>query len=97
MITRPRESRLGRFRVAWAGAVAQPTVTTGSVRERTFNVERSATARTFLELADTLVDDCDVVELLTLLARRCVEMLGVDAAGLMLVGPRELARRGLLE
>jgi GAF domain-containing protein len=44
-------------------------------------------ARTLVELADTLVDDFDVVELLTLLADRCVEMLGVAAAGLMLVAP----------
>jgi GAF domain-containing protein len=44
-------------------------------------------ARTFVELADTLVADFDVVELLTLLADRCVDVLDVDAAGLMLVAP----------
>jgi GAF domain-containing protein len=44
-------------------------------------------ARTMVELADTLVDDFDVVELLTTLADRCVEVLDVDAAGIMLAGP----------
>ena len=44
-------------------------------------------ARTLVELADTLVDDFDVVELLSLLVERCVDVLGVSAAGLMLVAP----------
>jgi GAF domain-containing protein len=44
-------------------------------------------ARALVELADTLVADFDVVELLTLLADRCVEVLDVAAAGLMLAGP----------
>ncbi|MDQ1445413.1 MAG: hypothetical protein QOI20_1877, partial [Acidimicrobiaceae bacterium] len=44
-------------------------------------------ARTFVELADTLVADFDVVELLTLLTDRCVELLELDAAGIMLVSP----------
>jgi GAF domain-containing protein len=44
-------------------------------------------ARTLVELADTLVDDFDVVELLTLLTDRCVEVLDVAAAGLMLAAP----------
>jgi GAF domain-containing protein len=47
-------------------------------------VRESLLVRTFAELADTLVDDFDVVDLLTLLADRCVELLDVVAAGLML-------------
>ena len=44
-------------------------------------------ARTLVELADTLVADFDVVELLALLTDRCVEVLDVAAAGLMLAAP----------
>jgi GAF domain-containing protein len=49
-------------------------------------------ARTLVELADNLVEDFDVVELLTLLTDRCVEVLDVSAAGIMLADPdRHLA------
>ncbi|WP_336217024.1 GAF and ANTAR domain-containing protein [Nonomuraea sp. LPB2021202275-12-8] len=41
-------------------------------------------ARVFVELADTLVADFDVIEFLHLLTERCVQVLGVDAAGLLL-------------
>jgi GAF domain-containing protein len=44
-------------------------------------------AQTFVELADTLVDDFDVIELLTRLTDRCVGVLGASAAGLVLAGP----------
>lgn len=47
----------------------------------------SLLVRTLVELADTLVDDFDVVELLTRLTDRCVELLGVTAAGVMLISP----------
>lgn len=45
-------------------------------------------AEVFVELADTLVDDFDVTDLLTTLTERCVELLGADAAGLMLADQR---------
>ncbi|HEX4863325.1 MAG TPA: GAF and ANTAR domain-containing protein [Acidimicrobiales bacterium] len=43
--------------------------------------------RSLVEMADTLVEDYDVVDLLTGLADRCVNLLGVDAAGVMLASP----------
>jgi len=40
--------------------------------------------RSLVEMADTLVDDYDVIDLLTGLTDRCVSLLGVSAAGVML-------------
>ena len=40
--------------------------------------------RTLVKLADTLVEGFDIVDLFTFLADRCVEILDVAAAGLML-------------
>lgn len=39
----------------------------------------------FVQLADTLVSDFDVAELMSQLADACIELLEVDAAGLMLI------------
>jgi transcriptional regulator with GAF, ATPase, and Fis domain len=44
--------------------------------------------RSLVEMADTLVEDFDVIDLLTGLAERCVQLLGVSAAGVMLASPR---------
>jgi hypothetical protein len=45
-------------------------------------------ARVFVELADTLVAQFDVIDFLHTLTERCVELLAVDAAGLMLADQR---------
>jgi GAF domain-containing protein len=42
---------------------------------------------TLVELADNLVDNYDVIDVLTVLSDRCVEAIDVDAAGVMLASP----------
>jgi GAF domain-containing protein len=51
------------------------------------NSREANVVRSFVEMADTLVEDYDVVDLLTGLADRCVTLLGVSAAGVMLASP----------
>jgi GAF domain-containing protein len=58
-----------------------------AIRDVTY--ERSAKlAEVFVALADTLVDDFDVVELLDRLVGTCVDLLGATAAGLLLIDQR---------
>jgi GAF domain-containing protein len=45
-------------------------------------------ARAFVSLADTLVDDYDVIDLLTRLVDHCVDLLSADAAAIMLADPQ---------
>jgi transcriptional regulator with GAF, ATPase, and Fis domain len=45
-------------------------------------------AEVFVELADTLVEEFDVVDFLQMLTERCVELVDTDAAGLMLTDQR---------
>ncbi len=46
---------------------------------------QALTATTFVEIVDTLVDDFDVIEVLTVLTSRSVELLEAAAAGILLV------------
>lgn len=52
---------------------------------------QTLTATTFVEIVDTLVGDFDVIDVLTLLTSRCVELLEAAAAGILLAdGDRQL-------
>jgi transcriptional regulator with GAF, ATPase, and Fis domain len=51
-------------------------------------VEASQLADTFVALADTLVDEYDVVDLMHRLSDECVSLLGAEAAGLLLADQR---------
>jgi GAF domain-containing protein len=48
---------------------------------------QALTATTFVEIVDTLVDDFDVIDVLTLLTSRSVELLEASAAGILLADP----------
>lgn len=52
----------------------------------------SSLARAFVELADTLVAQFDVIDFLHVLTDRSVQLLGADAAGLMLADQRGALR-----
>lgn len=49
--------------------------------------EEQLLAKTFVELADTLVKDYDVVDFLSTLAQRCAELVDAAEAGIMLAVP----------
>jgi transcriptional regulator with GAF, ATPase, and Fis domain len=49
-------------------------------------------AEAFVEMADTLVDDFDLLEFLHRVTVRCAEVLGVSAAGIMLTDQRGALR-----
>src|SRR4051812_21956206 len=60
---------------------------TREAQEENRMTREAAVAQSLVDLADTLVDDYDVVDLLTALADRCVEVLDFSAAGVMLASP----------
>ena len=55
-------------------------------------IDTERLSRVFVELADTLVGDFDIVDFMTTLAHRCVELLGADEAGVVLADERGVLR-----
>src|ERR671939_1104152 len=55
-------------------------------------IEQHQLAEAFVEMADTLVDDFDLMDFLHLLTDRCVRLLNVSAAGLLLTDQRGALR-----
>ena len=53
---------------------------------------QALTATTFVEIVDTLVGDFDVIDVLTVLTSRCVELLDAAAAGILLADSSGLLR-----
>jgi transcriptional regulator with GAF, ATPase, and Fis domain len=53
-------------------------------RSREFSSLDARVINTFVTLADTLVDEYDVIDFLGLLTERCVELLPADEAGILL-------------
>jgi transcriptional regulator with GAF, ATPase, and Fis domain len=49
-------------------------------------LREARTATTFVQIADTLVDDFDVIDVLTVLTLRCVELFDASAAAILLAG-----------
>lgn len=64
---------------------------TGRTRTGTGDREGQV-SKAFVALADTLVDDYDVIELLDRLVGHCVELLAADAAAIMLLDPSSALR-----
>jgi transcriptional regulator with GAF, ATPase, and Fis domain len=65
---------------------AQPPAASPPEGDGTAPGREQLLAAAFVEAADTLVAGFDVADFLHGLANRCVQLLGVDAAGLMLAG-----------
>jgi hypothetical protein len=64
--------------------VAERTSGSGRPEEEGMMAREQRLTEVFVELADTLVEEFDVVDFLQVLTERCVELIDTDAAGLML-------------
>jgi GAF domain-containing protein len=61
---------------------------TGAPAEGAAVLRERRVARAFVSLADTMIDDFDITEFLHVLVDHCVDLLEVDAAGVLLADQR---------
>ncbi len=69
-----------------------PAHTSGRPAGRTGGAREESLGSAFVELADTLVDDYDIIDLLDRLAGYSVELLSADAAGILLLDSQDRLR-----
>ncbi|MGX6607033.1 GAF and ANTAR domain-containing protein [Micromonosporaceae bacterium Da 78-11] len=81
----PTHRSLGSAMAANADPVRQsrPGTTTRATTKVT-DMAQPLLSDVFIEMADTLVDDFDLIDFLHVLTQRSVQLIGVDAAGLLL-------------
>lgn len=68
------------------------TADEGHVMAETGGTREQLVSQAFVSLADTLVDEYDVIELLTRLVGYSMQLLGADAAGILLADPHNVLR-----
>jgi GAF domain-containing protein len=78
----------GRYGPAGQLPSPDPGADRGQRRTRVNEMAEIQVADVFVEMADTLVDDFDVIDFLHVLTERCVQLLDVAAAGLLLTDGR---------
>jgi transcriptional regulator with GAF, ATPase, and Fis domain len=71
-----------------SAAARRPAHVFPVLEEKVITMDAELLSDTFVGLADTMVDDFDVIDFLHMLTDRSVRLLAVSAAGVMLADPR---------
>src|ERR1700716_380329 len=73
---------------AWAAGRPRYAAVSLPPEERVIAMDADLLSDTFVALADTMVDDFDVIDFLHMLTDRSARLLSVSAAGVVLAAPR---------
>jgi transcriptional regulator with GAF, ATPase, and Fis domain len=72
------------FAPDWDDCRYPPPAADATTHDKVNEMAETQLAAVFVEMADTLVDDFDLIDFLHVMTQRCVQLLGVSAAGLLL-------------